>query len=59
MSYEAKLAARYRAKEGELFKIAEAVWDEGRRGEVLAMADGYIRRAVALEKIAGHNNRAK
>ena len=40
MSYEAKLAARYRAKAGELFKIAEAVWDEGRRGEVLAMADG-------------------
>ena len=59
MSYEAKLAGCYRAKAEELFKIAEAIWDENRRGEVLAMADGYIRRAIALEQFASSNKRAE
>jgi hypothetical protein len=51
MSYEAKLAARCRAKAEELFKIAETVWDEGRRAKVLDIAEGYVRRAVALERM--------
>ena len=52
MSYEAKLAARCRAKAEELFKMGETVWDERRGVEVLNIAEGYFRRAVALEKLA-------
>ena len=51
MSYETKLAAGYRAKADELRKIAEALWDDRRRREVLAMSDSYVRRAVALEQM--------